>query len=183
MGTSKIDAGCRREHSSKPAQHSQHNKMRPATPQPSVPKFYTTAEQESALHTSYVAALKHKTADLEATTAATGKIQKYTARALIDKPHRVFEVIDGVAHYDGVPSPTQLVAGGHIYSFDPKYAQKVAAFIAAHPSYKVVFMPSGRYGPTTHWCGSFGSTPAYLIAPDGTEIDADSVDDYDIACL
>ncbi len=157
--------------------------MRPASPQPSIPKFYTTAEQESALHASYVAALQQKTAELEAASAATGKIQKYTALAYIDKLHRVFEVIDGIAHYDGNPSPTQLVAGGRIYSFDPKYAPQVAAFIVAHPSYKVVFMPSGRYGPTTHWCGSFGSTAAYLVAPDGTRVDADSFDDYDIACL
>jgi hypothetical protein len=98
-----------------------------------------------------VAALQQKTAELEAAHAATGKIQKYTAKAYIDKPHRVFEVINGVAHYGGVPSPTQLVAGGHIYSFDPKYAPKIAAFIASNSSYKVVFMPSGRYGPTTYW--------------------------------
>lgn len=141
--------------------------------------FYTTAEQEAALESIYQERLAAKEAEL------VNKPHKYTAKAYIQKPYRVFRVTADGAVYFGTgitPQPT-VPAGGRTYTIDPCYHQKAVKFMEANPNCAIVFMPSGRYGPTIHWCGTFGSTPAYLESETGARFDADSDADYDIGCF
>ena len=155
----------------------------PASAQPAL-SFYTTAEQEAALTAIYEERLAAKEAELR----NAPQPRKYTATAYVEKPHVVFTTAaDGsptVYFGNGnEPQPQQQVQGGKRYTIDPRYAEKAAAFLAANPGSTIVFMPSGRYGPTIYWCGSFGSTPFYIDAPSGTRFYAESDTDYDIGCL
>lgn len=140
--------------------------------------FYTTAEQEQALEAIYQERLAAKEAELAA------KPHKFTAKAYIEKPYRVFTVTADGATYFGTgnePQPT-APAGGRTYTIDRRYASIATAFMAANLPCAVVFMPSGRYGPTVYWCGSFGSTPAYLEGPTGDRFYTGAEDDYEIGC-
>ena len=142
--------------------------------------FYTTAEQEAAFDAIYKQRLEAKEAEL-AKIAAT----KYTAKAYVEKPYRVFTVTaDGTVYFGtgNEPQPT-APAGGKSYTIDPRYASAATAFMKANYPCAVVFMPSGRYGPTIHWCGTFGSTPAYLESEIGTQFYTGEEDSYDIGCL
>ena len=142
--------------------------------------FYTTAEQEAAFEAIYKERLAAKEAELALT-----KPTKYTAKAYIEKPYRVFTVTADGAVYFGTGNIAQPMApaGGKSYTIDQRYASAASAFIAANYPCVVVFMPSGRYGPTIHWCGTFGSTPAYLEGPTGDHFYTGDEADYDIGCL
>lgn len=158
----------------------------PLIPKMSVPLiFYTTAEQEATFEATYQERLAAKEAELALASKSMNKPNKYTAKAYVEKPYRVFTVTTDGAIYFGtgnIPQPT-APAGGKSYIIDPRYASAATAFMKANYPCAVVFMPSGRYGPTIHWCGTFGSTPAYLEGPAGDRFDTGAEDDYDIGCL
>jgi hypothetical protein len=62
---------------------------------------------------------------------------------------------------------------------DPSFDDKVADFLRRHAAYRVIFQPSGRWGPTVSYCSR--GIPASFISEDGTEtLVAEDEDKYDL---
>lgn len=144
-------------------------------------EFYTTAEQERFFEEEYQQLLKVKQAEIDAHPTQP---QKFTARAHIHQPHRIFVVSnDGTVSLRRRPCPTGPVPGGGTYSLDTAFTAQILAFQKAHPEYTVTFIPSGRYGPCVYYCGAKRSVmPASLIAPSGEKLVVEDEDKYDIGC-
>ena len=144
--------------------------------------YYTTAEQESALAKIYTDALAVKQAEIDETQRRTRKIPKFNARGHVSRQPRMFDVSGTQLTLEGFgPCPTEPQAGGATYTTDPSFDDKVAAFLRAHTTYRVIFYPDGRYGPTVGYC-SVGM-PAMFVSEDGSEtLHAEDDDKYDLLC-
>ena len=143
--------------------------------------FYTTKEQEADLEAEYKRQIAIKQAEIDETERRTGKIQKFTAYGHVDKPDRVFHVLEGRVLYGDQEMPLAPVEGGKTYTFDTRYSKQIAEFCKKHSTYKVIFRPHGKYGPCLHYIGSPGSMPAHLIAGDDV-LEADNDKAYDLIC-
>jgi hypothetical protein len=145
-------------------------------------RYYTTADQEAALAKIYANSLTAKQAEIDSQEKRTGRIQKFTARAHVSKPPRVFDVNGPLIILDGLGScPTEPLTGGACYTTDPSFDDKIAAFLQAHVAYRVIFYPDGRYGPTVGYCST--GLPATFISDDDTEtLHAEDDDKYELLC-
>ncbi len=144
-------------------------------------EYYTTGAQEKELDAHYLSLIKEKDLDLKQELLRTRKVQKFTAYAFVKTPLRIFYVQDGNVYLHHIAEenrcPTEAVRDGGIYKLDGDYQTLVTQFLVDHPNYKVVFSPSGRYGPTTDYCGKQHEMPAYLEA-DGVRLDVDDDEKY-----
>ena len=144
-------------------------------------EYYTTAAQEKALDEKYLSLIKEKELDLKQELLRTRKIQKFTAYALVHMPLRIFYVQDGRVYLNGISAenicPKEPVRDGGIYKLDSDYKTRIDTFLQKHPNYNVVFSPSGKYGPTTDYCGKQYEMPAYLEA-NGDRLDVDDDGKY-----
>ncbi len=149
-------------------------------------EFYSTLRYELILEAYYQSCLAVKEAEL----AQGGVNQKYTAKALVPLPNRVFHIMDGIMYQESVhpdcacpPCPQE---GGCIYRLDPDFRGAVHTFLQAHPNCKCTFQPSGRYGPTIDYStGDSSVIPAVLEALDesGETLVVEDEDKYDPSCL
>lgn len=147
--------------------------------------YYTTYEQEKQLEADYNQQIQQKKKELEALEKQTGVIQKYTAYAHVHKPQRIFHIQDGIPYLEiqGTlyPCPEK---SQHKYSLDPRFQKSITEFMAeAKTNYKVIFLPSGRYGPTIVYCADKNVIPATLIAPNGITLTVEDEDKYDVCVL
>jgi hypothetical protein len=150
--------------------------------------FYSTAKYEKKLNEKYEFEVKKKQDEIDEIQRRTKKIQKFTARAHIPKPERVFYIYNRIAYCDKIDDknicPINLVEGGAGYVLDveeeSKYA-KLAEFVNKCRNYKITFYPDGRYGPTTCYCTKINAIPAKLESIEGDyELILDDEDKYDI---
>lgn len=144
--------------------------------------FYTTADQEAAFAKIYQEALAAKQADIDAQEKRTRKPTKFTARAHVSKPPRIFDVNCPQITLEGYgPCPTEPLTGGACYTTDPSFDDKISDFLSRHHTYRVIFYPHGRYGPTVGYC-SIG-IPAMFISDDDTEtLHAEDDEKYELLC-
>lgn len=142
--------------------------------------YYTTAEQEAALTAIYEQELQQKQAQIDAEQRRTGRIQKFTAYAHISKAPRIFDVSGTEVTLEGYgPASLTKIDGGGTYMTDPSFDDKIADFLRRNSSYRVIFQPSGRWGPTVSYCSR--GMPATFISEDGTEtLNAEDEDKYDL---
>jgi hypothetical protein len=132
--------------------------------------FYTTAEQEQALDAKYQSAIDRMQADIDRFATAKGKHVKFTAYAHVVKPERVFWIHKSNVYYNTVSSENLSIGPyqkGGVYKLDRKFEEQIEAFAQKHGTFKVVFKPSGRYGPTIEYYNEDGFVPAVLMADDG----------------
>lgn len=125
-------------------------------------EFISSFEKELDLERLYQDQLHIKQTQINSKEKSTGIIQKYTSKALIEIPPRVFYVENGK-----VLNPCSSDSG-KIYKLDPDCKNDVIQFMKEFSSYTVLFYPSGLYGPTVDYICPHGSTPAILLAPTKT---------------
>ena len=162
--------------------------------------YYTTADQELSLNTIYEQDLEFKQSQINAEERRTGRIAKFTARAHISKAPRIFDVSGSEIILEGYglarfasefinsscagsfgPAAPANVEGGGTYMTDPSFDDKIADFLCRHTAYRVIFYPSGRWGPTVCYCSR--GMPASFTSEDGTEtLVAEDEHKYDICC-
>jgi len=146
-------------------------------------EYFSSEEQENSFDKKYKELIIQKQKEIDALQKETKKIQKYTAYAYIDELPRVFFIQDGLVYLDGTLCPTHPVQGGKRYVLDRDFTDKIHEFLNKYRSYKVVFYPSGKYGPTTHYCSYKDVVPAKMIAPENYELSVEDESKYDILCL
>jgi hypothetical protein len=144
--------------------------------------YYTTADQEAALSKIYADAIAEKQAEIDAAERRTRKPTKFTAYAHVSKPPILFDVSGSQVTLEGYgPCQSTPTEGCGTYTTDPSFDEQIAAFLSRHAAYRVIFKPSGRYGPTIGYC-SVGM-PATFISEDGADtLHAEDEDKYDILC-
>lgn len=146
--------------------------------------FFSTAEYENKLKAEYEFAVKKKQDEIDEVYRRTKKIQKFTGRAHISRPERVFFVEDDLIYYEEICSdkicPNEKVNGGEKYVLDSNFDYYIQEFISKHKNYKVIFSPDGSYGPTCCYCSSIGAVPARMESYDGEVIILDDESKYDI---
>lgn len=147
--------------------------------------FYSTIEYENALNEKYLFAIRKKQEEIDEIQRRTKKIQKFTAKAHISRPDRVFYVEEDGKIYFGeiLPEnecPKEKVEGGEKYVLDSNFDLYIMEFVSKHKRYKVFFSPDGHYGPTTCYCSSIGAVPARMESYDEEVLIVDDKDKYDI---
>jgi hypothetical protein len=154
-----------------------------------ITKFYSTPEYEKRLKEKYEFEVKKKQDEIDEIQRRTKKIQKFTARAYVFRPERVFTVYEGEVYCGDtdtdILSPCKLVEGGAEYILDTECdnAKYIIDFVSTWKCYKVVFNLDGHYGPTTCYCSKIGATPAKLEAINGSsQLILDDENKYDIIC-
>lgn len=145
-------------------------------------RYYTTAEQEVELAKIYAEALAVKQAEIDAHEKRTGRIQKFTARAHVSKPPRVFDVNGLQIVLDRLgPCPTEPHTRGACYMTDPSFDDKISDFLSRHTAYRVIFYPDGRYGPTVSYYSD--GMPAMFTSDEGDEVlYAEDEEKYELVC-
>jgi hypothetical protein len=149
--------------------------------------FFSTAKYEKKLNEKYEFEVKKKQDEIDEIQRRTKKIQKFTARAHISKPERVFYIYNGIAYCEKIDDknicPINFVEGGVQYILDNEESNsaKLAEFVNKCRNYKITFYPDGKYGPTTCYCTKINATPAKLKSMEGDcELILDDEDKYDI---
>lgn len=147
--------------------------------------FYSPADYEKELKNRYNFEVKRKQDEIDEIQRRTKKIQKFTAKAHVSRPERVFCVEEDGNIYIEIVSPNNLcpkekVEGGEKYILDSNFDFYIMAFISKHKRYKVIFSPDGKYGPTTYYCSSIGAVPARMESYDGDVLIVDDESKYDI---
>lgn len=148
-------------------------------------EFYSPADYEKELENRYVFEVKRKQDEIDEIQRRTKKIQKFTARAHISRPDRIFCVEeDGNIFIESVnPNnicPKEKVEGGEKYVLDSNFDLYIIEFLKKYKRYKVIFSPDGKYGPTTCYCSSIGAVPARMESYDGDVLILDDESKYDI---
>lgn len=148
--------------------------------------FYTTASMEQYLEDQYNKMLSEKDEAMEELKS------KYTAKALVNVPDRVFLVGPYGVYFvfeDGFTElcPSDPVPGGRTYRLDLDCLdlnQNIKSFQEKYQEYKVTFHITGKYGPTIEYLApeSENVYPATLTAGDD-QIKIEDDDKYDICCL
>ncbi len=154
--------------------------------------FYSTPEYEKKLKDKYEFEVKKKQDEIDEIQRRTKKIQKFTAKAYVSRPERIFTVFNNIVCCgeidDNIICPNKLIKGGYEYKLDIEgnFDIKIKEFLLKYNNYKVIFNPDGRYGPTAYYCTKNGATPARLIPINYINDDAililDDKDKYDIIC-
>jgi hypothetical protein len=134
--------------------------------------FYSPVKYEIELHKQYRFALRRKQEEIDNVFIQTKRIPKFTAKAHVSRPERVFYVEeDGQVYYDTVSEeticPNNRVEGGEVYILDDWFEDDIIDFIHKHKKYKVIFYPDGKWGPTIDYCTSNCAIPAKIIAYNG----------------
>ena len=147
--------------------------------------YFTSEAYEKSLDEKYLMDVKIKQAELDEVRRKTKKIQKYTARAYILHPERVFYVEEDGKIFCGSISlenecPKELVKGGKIYTLDGDFENKILEFKNKNKRFKIIFSPDGKFGPTCCYCSKENATPAKLESYDGEILIVDDDDKYDI---
>ena len=146
-------------------------------------EYFTSAEQEKELTQIYNARIKKKQQELDADEERTRRIQKFTAKGHISKPARVFCVQGKDVYFQEVAPdnlcPERLEKDGDRYCLDGDFKEKIKDFQQRHSNYNVIFLPSGKYGPTVDYCAKNRVFPARLEA-DGEVLEVEDEDKYDI---
>jgi hypothetical protein len=158
--------------------------------------YYTSPAQEAALHQEYERLVARKQAEIDEKRRRTGVIQKYTARAYIHEPVRVFHVrgsVSGASEdrpvvYFGTVCeenrcPDYAEGTGMIYALDQDYKEQIDAFLDDVTDYTVTFSPSGKYGPTLDYCGRKYEMPAVIVTAAGHTLVVEDEDKYIIGVL
>ena len=149
--------------------------------------YYTSEAQENKLAEKYEKMVDEKQDELNSTQKKSGKIQKYSARACISIPQRVFIVQKGLVYLGSVSQqnicPKDAKDGGKIYAVDSDYKEYVETFLQNCDSYSVKFMPSGKYGPTVDYCGKPYEMPAIIERYDGQRLVVEDVEKYELGVL
>ena len=150
--------------------------------------YFTSDAHEKILDEKYMKDVKIKQAEIDEVQKKTKKIQKYTARAYILQPERIFCVEEDGKIYFGSVAPENecpkiLTPGGKKYLLDSNFELSVLEFINKHKSYKVIFSPDGKYGPTCCYCSAIGALPAKLESYDGDTLLVEDDDKYDICVM
>ena len=148
-------------------------------------EFYSPADYEKELENRYIFEVKRKQDEIDEIQRRTKKIQKFTARAHISRPDRIFCVEeDGNIFIESVnPNsicPKEKVEGGKKYILDSNFDLYIMEFLSKYKRYKVIFSPDGKYGPTTCYCSSIGAVPARMESYDGEVLILDDESKYDI---
>jgi hypothetical protein len=152
-----------------------------------ITKFYSTPEYERQLQEKYEFELKKKQDEIDEIQRRTKKIQKFTARAHVSRPERLFTVCGGKIYCgdedDNILSPYKLVEGGTEYILDIEgdNIPNIQEFVSTWSCYKVFFNPDGKFGPCTQYCTDTGATPARLESMGGFQLVLDDEDKYDIS--
>ena len=148
-------------------------------------EFYSSYEKELELERLYRDQLHIKQSQIDSKEKSTGIIQKFTAKALIEIPPRVFYVENGILLHvsknlndDSSKSSTDI--SGKVYKLDPDCKDDVIQFMKDFPSYTVLFYPSGLYGATVDYICPHGSTPAILLSATKT-LKVHCEDKYDLS--
>jgi hypothetical protein len=151
-----------------------------------ITKYYSTPEYERRLQEKYEFELKKKQDEIDEIQRRTKKIQKFTAKAHISRPERLFTVCCGKIYCgdqdDSIISPGKLVEGGAEYILDTEgdNIPNIQEFMSTWQCFKVIFNPDGNYGPTTCYCTKIGATPGRLESFGGFQLILDDKDKYDI---
>jgi len=114
-------------------------------------EFYSTLEQDIALAAEY---------DVLLASAQNKIVYPYTAKSHVSKPKVIIHVSGAVVEGKGT---------GTRYILDKDFSTQVAQFQNKHKNYKVIFNPSGRYGPMIGYHSPDGATPAVLVSEDGAD--------------
>ncbi len=112
--------------------------------------FFTSAETEHRLNDIYEKHVQQKQKKLDEREQKTGEISKYTARALVQIPHREFYVMaDGVVYYKShdkfLKCPKEPEEGGGVYKLEPSLLSAVERFQSRYTTFRIVFEPSIYY--------------------------------------
>jgi hypothetical protein len=144
--------------------------------------YYTSPAQEAALHQEYERLVALKQAEIDEKQRRTGVIQKYTARAFIHEPVRVFHVLGDKVYFGTVCEenrcPNYAEGTGMIYALDQDYKEQIGAFLDDVTDYTVTFSPSGKYGPTLDYCGRKYEMPAVIVTAAGHTLVVEDEDKY-----
>ena len=160
--------------------------------------FYTTPEQEEELERIYEQKIQEKQDEINKETIEHKQknpkyIQKYTARAFVDKEPRTFVVRSTGITLNNKPTPTSIsasteiepvdtqVKGGKVYYPDKRFQEGIEAFIQKHPEYTITFYLTSKYGPTIDYTGD--GLVCFLLATTGEQLFVEDPDAYEIAVL
>ena len=138
--------------------------------------FYTSGETERRLNDIYEKHVMQKQKKLDANEQKTGTVSKYTARSLVQIPHREFYVMaDNVVYYKShdtfLKCPKEQEEGGGVYKFEPSLLSAVERFQSRYTTFRVVFEPS------LHYKSDDGACRATLYSISNTN-SHESVDDF-----
>jgi hypothetical protein len=145
-------------------------------------KFYTTPEYENKLNTQFQNELDEKQNEI-------GKNSKYTARAFVCQPERIFIIKDKVIYCGEISeyniSPKSIIEGGKEYKLEENFLDKILNFIDKYQNYRVIFYPDGKYGPTISYYSETDAIPARIESLENKEIFIEIADEdqYDICVL
>ncbi len=147
-------------------------------------EYYTTAEQERALNALYKTLLDIKQDEIDETERTTKRIQKYTAKGHIHHPPRIFCVQDGKVYFREV-GQENLCSKRHgiKYVLDSDFREKVMEFIIRHKNYKVIFFPSGKYGPCIDYAANSPRVFPARLEADGEVLEVEDENKYNVGCL
>jgi hypothetical protein len=144
--------------------------------------YYTSPAQEAVLHQEYERLVALKQAEIDEKQRRTGVIQKYTARAFIHEPVRVFHVLGAKVYFGTVCEenrcPNYAEGTGMIYALDQDYKEQIDSFLDDVTDYTVTFSPSGKYGPTLDYCGRKYEMPAVIMTAAGHTLVVEDEDKY-----
>lgn len=150
-----------------------------------IPVFYAPARYEEELTNKYNFAIKKKQEEIDEVQRMTRKLQKYTAKAYISKPERIFCVEeDGKIYFEDVMPenicPAEAENDAVKYILDMNFELYILRFIKKHKKYKVIFFPDGKYGPTVYYDSEIGAIPARFESYDGDILEVNDETKYDI---
>ena len=96
---------------------------------------------------------------------------------------RIFIVQDGRVYFREVNEENICTKRNGIkYVLDPVFREKVTAFIERHKNYKVIFFPSGKYGPCVDYtCAIPRVFPARLEANEEV-LEVEDESKYSLGC-
>lgn len=146
-------------------------------------EYYTTAEQERALNALYRKFLDIKQAEIDETERITQRIQKFTARGHVHHPPRIFIIQDGKMYFREANEENICTKRNGIkYVLDSDFRDKVTEFIGQHKNYKVVFFPSGKYGPCVDYVTNNTRVFPARLEADGEVLEVEDEHKYSLGC-
>lgn len=149
--------------------------------------IYTSYEVEKELNRDFMNQIKLKEKEIMERQLKTGKIQKWTAYAFVNKPDRIFYkegnnlyiLMNGVkVQIDNIQDKK-----GGIYCTDPNFDKELEEFIKINPNYKITFVPGGRYGSSISYYSPTPHVYPAKIESNGFSLELENEDNYDIICM
>jgi len=146
-------------------------------------KFYTSQYIENLLETIYKNKIKEKNKELKEQDKEfkkQGIIRKYTAKAYIQKPERIFEINNNEISVIIDNNPVKIIDNsGKIYETDTDFEDSINEFLRNTVEYRVVFYTT----PCLDYYGQNENVyPARIEKKTGEKLEVCDDEKFDICC-